>query len=316
VFRAAADRPPPGVERGTEFADLRFAPDAAALEDAIAEAEVLFMYQAPREALVEAFPKASTLRWIQTGSAGVDGLLFPELVASDVIVTNARGVFDDAIAEWALGMMLAFATGIVRSVRDSVEHRWDSDRRTERLAGTRLVVVGPGPIGHAAARLARAAGMGVEAVGTRDRDDPILGRVHGPAAFHEALARADYVLNALPLAPGTRHRFDAGAFAAMKPSARFLNVGRGKTVDERALIEALDAGRLAGAGLDVFETEPLPPESPLWSMPNVVISPHICGDYEGWEAVVVDVFVDNLARYAAGEPLHNLVDKERGHGAG
>jgi phosphoglycerate dehydrogenase-like enzyme len=152
-------------------------------------------------------------------------------------------------------------------------------------------------------------------VGTRDRDDPDLGRVHGPEGFHRALSRADYVLDALPLAPGTRHRFDADAFAAMKPSARFLNVGRGKTVDEPALIEALRSGRLAGAGLDVFETEPLPLESPLWSMPNVVVSPHICGDYVGWEAVVVDVFVDNLARYAKGEPLRNRVDKARGHGA-
>jgi phosphoglycerate dehydrogenase-like enzyme len=314
VFRADPAAPPPGIERATELAEITFAPDPDALGERIADAEVLFFYRATRAPLLDAFPKASSLRWIQTASAGVDGLLFPDLVASDVTVTNARGVFDDSIAEWTLGVMLAFATGIVTSVRDQGDRRWNDDRRTQRLAGARLLVVGPGPIGRATARLARASGMEVEAVGTNEREDPDIGHVHGPDGFHAALARADFVLDSLPLTEQTRHRFDAAAFASMRPSARFLNVGRGATVDEAALIDALREGRIAGAGLDVFEREPLPTESPLWAMPNVVVSPHICGDYEGWERVVVNVFVDNLARYVAGEPLHNRVDKVRGHG--
>lgn len=316
VFRADADRPPPGIERASELAEFAYAPDPEALTERIGGAEVLYFYRASRDPLVDVFPKASELRWIQTASAGVDGLLFPELVASDVIVTNARGVFDESIGEWALGVMLAFATGIVTSIHDQLDRRWGDDRRTERLAGKRLLVVGPGPIGRATARLARAAGMEVEGVGTRERDDPDIGRVHGPDAFHGALAGADYVLDSLPLTARTRHRFDAAAFASMRPSARFLNVGRGATVDEPALVDALRSRRIAGAALDVFEQEPLPPESPLWSMPNVLVSPHICGDFEGWEIAVVNVFVDNLARYVAGEPLRNIIDKEHGHGAG
>ena len=157
--------------------------------------------------------------------------------------------------------------------------------------------------------------MDVEGVGTHARDDGDIGPIHGPEDFHAALADADYVLDALPLTNPTRHRFDAAAFAAMKPTARFMNVGRGATVDEPALVEALRTGRIAGGALDVFEEEPLPAESTLWSMPNVIVSPHICGDFEGWHAAVVGVFVDNLARYVAGESLRNNVDKVRGHGA-
>jgi len=314
VFRASAADPPPGIEAATELADVAFAADAAELAERLPDADVLFSYRNSRDALAAAFPGARRLRWIQTGSAGVDGLLFPELVGSGVLLTNARGVFDEAIAEWALGSMLAFATGIVRSLADQRDRRWDDGRRTERLAGTRLVVVGPGPIGRATARLARAAGMEVEGVGTRARLDADLGPIAGPEGFLEALGRADVILDALPLTERTRHRFDAEAFAAMRPTARFLNVGRGATVDEAALVRALDEDRIAGAALDVFEVEPLPPESPLWSMPNVIVSPHVCGDFAGWERDVVRLFVHNLARYVRGEPLRNPVDPALGYG--
>ncbi len=316
VFRASDAEPPSGIERASELADITLAPDGDALAERIADAEVLFFFVASKGPVAEAFPKAARLKWIQSASAGMDGLLFPELVDSDVVVTNARGVFDESIAEWALGAMLAFSTGIVRSLADQHRGLWDHERNTERLAGRRLLVVGPGPIGRAIGRLARAGGMQVRAVGTRAREDEVLGRVLGPDAFHTALAEADYVVDALPLTDATRHLFDAEAFAAMGPTARFLNVGRGATVDEPALVEALRSGEIAGAALDVFEQEPLPDDSPLWAMANVIVSPHICGDFEGWESAVVDVFVDNLGRYVRGEPLRNLVDKAAGHGAG
>jgi len=315
VFRTSVEDPPPGIDRASAIANLAFAPDEATLADQIGEAEILFFYRASRGP-VDVFAKASRLRWIQSASAGVDRLLFPELAASDVVVTNARGVFEDAIAEWSLGVMLSFATGIVTTVIDQRDRRWNDQRRTERLGGKRLLVVGPGPIGRAAARLARGIGMQIAAVGTRERDDDLFGRIRGPEGLHAALGEADYVLDTLPATETTKHLFDAEAFASMKPNARFLNVGRGATVDEAALVEALSGGRIAGAALDVFEEEPLPKGSPLWSMPNVIVSPHICGDFEGWERVVVDVFVDNLRRYVRGEPLRNLVDKVRGHGEG
>lgn len=316
VFEASDDDPPPGIERVRALADLDLAPDPETLAELIGEAEVLFFYRAARGPLEEAFARAARLRWIQSASAGVDGLLFPELVASDVVVTNARGIFDEPIAEWTLGVMLSFATGVVTSLADQRERRWNGWRRTERLAGARLLVVGPGPIGRAVARLARGAGMQVSAVGSRDRDDDELGPVRGPGALHDALAAADFVVDALPLTAATRHRFDAAAFAAMKTTARFLNVGRGETVDEPALVEALASGAIAGAALDVFEEEPLPETSPLWAMPNVIVSPHVCGEFEGWESAVMDVLVDNLGRYARGEPLRNVVDKALGYGAG
>src|SRR5262249_19840796 len=153
-------------------------------------------------------------------------------------ITNARGVFDESIAEWTIGAMLAMITGLDRSIVAQTEHRWDDDRGTQRLAGLRLLVLGPGPIGRATARRARDLGMAVAAVGRPPRPDDLFERIGGPEELHEMLADADVVFDALPLTRGTRHYVDAAAFAAMKPTARFLNVGRGGTVDETALIDA------------------------------------------------------------------------------
>jgi phosphoglycerate dehydrogenase-like enzyme len=255
---------------------------------------------------------------VQSASDGVDALMFPELVASEVQVTNARGVFEDAIAEWVIGAMLAFAARILEQRDRQLRGVWDATSR-ERLAGSRLLVVGPGPIGRATAVRARALGLEVEAAGRAPRDDDLFGRIvatDDTEAFHAALGRADHVLDALPLTPATRGLFGEGAFAAMRPDARFYNVGRGDTVDEPALIDALDRGAIAGVGLDVFAEEPLPDGSPLWAMPQVLLSPHMCGDVDGWEADVVAIFVENAARFARGEPLRNRVDKTAGFGIG
>jgi phosphoglycerate dehydrogenase-like enzyme len=316
VFRASPDDPPPGIGDADPVAELRFADDVDALRRAVADADALFMIKAPRGPLEEAWRAARRLRWIQTASDGVDLLLFPALVESGVTITNARGVFDEAIAEWAIGAMLAMATGLDRSIVAQTQHRWDDDRGTERLAGQRLLVLGPGPIGRATARRARDLGMSVAAVGRAPRPDALFERVGGPDDLHAMLADADVVFDALPLTPGTSHYVDAAAFGAMRPTARFLNVGRGGTVDEAALTDALATGRLAGAALDVFEVEPLPEHSPLWSMPNVIVSPHICGDFDGWEAASVAVLLDNLGRFVRGEPLRNLVDAALGFGVG
>jgi phosphoglycerate dehydrogenase-like enzyme len=316
VLGATANEPPPGIETAGTSVDIRYAADGEALRDAIGEAEGLYFWRAKREWLEGAFPAAGRLRWIQTASDGVDGLLFPALVDSDVVVTNARGVFDGPIAEWVIAAILAFTTGLQTSIVDQIRAGWTDGRRRERVAGQHLLVVGPGPIGRATASRARLLGLTVEAVGRSAREDDVLGTVHGPEALHGALGRADHVLDALPLAAGTRQLFDAAAFAAMRPTALFYNVGRGGTVDESALIEALRSGAIGGAGLDVFADEPLLPGSPLWSMPNVIVSPHVSGDLPDWEDLVVDVFVDNTRRFAAGEQLRNRVDVNVGFGVG
>ncbi|HEY2803215.1 MAG TPA: D-2-hydroxyacid dehydrogenase [Actinomycetota bacterium] len=315
IVLGSVDEPPPRIDEARKLAEIRSATGEDELRGALPGADAVFGWEYDPSLLPSVWDAADDLRWIQTASAGVDRLLFPALVESDVVVTNARGVFDEPIAEWALASILAFATELGNSVRDTVAHRWHH-RTTERAEGKRLLVIGPGPIGRAAGRLARGVGMDVEAVGTRARgpEEPFQ-RIHGPESFHEALGAADYVLDAMPLTPRTNHAFDARAFAAMKPSARFLNVGRGGTVDTEALVDALRRGAIAGAALDVFEEEPLTENHPLWSLPNVIVSPHMAGDVADWEERVVEVFLDNLARFADGRTLRNVIDKERGFGA-
>jgi phosphoglycerate dehydrogenase-like enzyme len=316
IAHTVEDGRPPGAEAAEAFVDLRFASDPRSLRAAIPEAEGILLWGAGRTWLEGVWSDAGRLRWIHSPSDGIEWLLFPALAESDVVVTNARGVFDDSIAEWVIGSMLAFAVRVLDHRDAQLRREWREDT-TERLAGSRLLVVGPGPIGRATARRATALGMDVSGAGRTARHDPDVGEVVATsdvAALDDALGRADWVLDALPLTPGTRHFFDADRFAAMRPTARFLNVGRGATVDQEALVAALDRGRIAGAALDVFEVEPVPTESPLWSMPNVLMSPHVAGDFEGWQSATVAVFVDNAARFARGEPLRNPVDKGAGHG--
>jgi phosphoglycerate dehydrogenase-like enzyme len=318
VLGTGADDPPPGIEAAEPHVELRYAPDGDALPRALRGADALFFWRAEGGWLRDAWQHAAGLRWIQSASDGVDALMFPALIASGVEVTNARGVFDEAIAEWVIGAMLAFAARIIDQRDRQLRGVWDGTTR-ERLAGSRLLVVGPGPIGRATAQRALALGVEVEGAGRSAREDDLFGPIvaTGDAeSFRVALGRADHVLDALPLTPATRALFDARVFAAMRPSARFYNVGRGDTVDEPALVDALERGAIAGAGLDVFVEEPLPAGSRLWAMPQVLLSPHMCGDVEGWEAEVVDIFVENAARFALGGPLRNRVDTAAGFGIG
>ena len=318
VLGAGPEDPPPGIEAADADVELRYARDGAALPGALGGADAAFFWRAEGEWLRDAWPSADRLRWVQSASDGVDALMFPELVASEVEVTNARGVFEDAIAEWVIGAMLAFAVRILDQRDRQAKGVWDGTTR-ERLAGSRLLVVGPGPIGRATAVRARALGMEVEAAGRAARRDELFGAVVATddvAAFRAALGRADHVLDAPPLPPAPRALSGAGACAARRPTARNNPGGRGATVDEPALIDAIERGGIAGAGLDVFVEEPLPADSPLWAMPQILLSPHMCGDVEGWETEVVDIFVDNAARFARGEPLRNRVDTSAGFGVG
>ena len=310
---ATSDEPPPGIATIAEAVDLTYGATTEELQEVLPTSDVLFAWRPRRGLLEDAWHRAGDLRWIQSASAGVDGLLFPELVESHVVLTNARGVFDDAIAEWVLGVFALFAKGLVGVVDRQRRGEW-LHRETERLAGKNVLIVGVGPVGRAVARASGAVGMRVRGIGRTARlGDEAFETILGLDELADALPWADFVVDALPGTAETRHAFDADAFAAMNVWARFVNVGRGSTVDEEALADALRDARIAGAALDVFEEEPLPASSPLWSMPNVVVSPHMSGDFAGWRETVVELFVENLERYLTGQPLRGVVDKRRGY---
>ena len=313
VMGATSEEPPPGVATIAEAVDLAYGASTEELREVLPGSDVLFAWRPRRGLLEDAWDRAGDLRWIQSASAGVDGLLFPGLVESHVVLTNARGVFDDAIAEWVVGVIALFAKDVLGVLERQRRGEW-SHRETERLAGRNVLVVGVGPIGRAVARSCGSLGMRVRGVGRTARPgDEAFEAILGLDELADALPWADFVVDALPATSETRHAFGAEAFAAMNPRARFVNFGRGSTVDEQALAEALRQEWIAGAALDVFEEEPLPAESPLWSMPNVIVSPHMSGDFAGWRETVVERFVENLERYLTGRPLLGVVDKRRGY---
>jgi len=313
VMGATAEEPPPGIHAIAGEVDLRYAPDRASLEREIADAEIVYTWWGERDDLEAAWPRAGNLKWLAASNVGINGLLFPALVESDVTLTNARGAADVPIAETVVGFVVAMAKGFRPMFDRQREHVWDL-HVMERLAGRRVLVVGPGPIGRAIARALRdGLGMRAAAVGRTARPgDDVFETIVGADDLHAALADADYVIDSMPLTPQTRGMFDEAAFAAMKRTARFVNVGRGATVMEAALIDALASGGIAGAALDVYEEEPLPAGSPLWDMENVIVCPHMSGDVDGFEADFAAVFYDNLRRYLRGEPLRNVVDKRLG----
>jgi phosphoglycerate dehydrogenase-like enzyme len=302
----------PGIEGAEAHAELRFATTAEELEQHLPGVEVLLGWDFREAGLETAWRNADRLRWIHWAGAGVDAVLFPELIASDVILTNSRGIFDRAMAEYVLGLILAFAKRFPESFGLQAERQW-RHRLNEQVKDRRVLVVGVGSIGREIARLLRAAGLRVEGVGRRARGaDPDFSVIHAREDLHTVLPRADYVVIIVPLTDETRQLIGAAELKAMKSTARLINLARGQVLDEAALVQALARGDIAGAALDVFEVEPLPAESPLWSMDNVIVSPHMSGDFFGYPEAVVQVFVENLRRYRAGESLLNVVDKCRG----
>ncbi|MCF6525999.1 D-2-hydroxyacid dehydrogenase [Streptomyces sp. JJ36] len=287
--------------------------DEKSLADRLPEADVLLVWDFLSDAVREAWPGPGPRpRWVHTPSAGVDRLL-PELADSDVIITNARGVFDQPIAEYVAGLVLAMAKDFHGSWELQRQRRW-RHRETIRVGGSRALVVGSGPIGRKIGRTLQALGVTVDLVGRTERpEDPDFGRVHGTGSLNTLLGTADWVVCVAPLTEESRGMFDAGAFARMKPEARFLNVGRGQHVVEEDLVDALLRHRIAGAALDVFHTEPLPASSRLWDVPGLLVSPHMSGDTVGWRDDLAEQFLDNFDRWYAGKPLRNVVDKRLGY---
>ncbi|WP_223397650.1 D-2-hydroxyacid dehydrogenase [Nocardioides rotundus] len=316
VVLTTADRDrPPYLDELTDRLDLRLT-DADGLADALPGASVLFLWDFFSTAVEGAWPAADALEWIHVAAAGVDSLLFDELRDSEVVVTNARGVFDRPIAEFVLASVLAQAKLLHESRELQRRHEW-RHREPAALAGSTALVVGTGAIAREIARLLTAVGVEVRGAGRRPADDdPDLGRVVSSRELADHVGWADHVINATPLTPQTTGLFDAAVFAAMRPGAHFVNIGRGASVVEADLVEALESGPLAAASLDVFETEPLPENSPLWDAPGLVVSAHMSGDVVGWRDTLARQFADLAERWLAGEPLTNVVDKRLGYVSG
>lgn len=302
--------PPPYLDRLSDRVQVRLT-DAAHLREDLPGARLLFLWDFFSNALAEAWPYADALEWVHVAAAGVDTLLFDGLRDSEVVVTNARGIFDRPIAEFVLGAVLAHAKRFHES-RDLQHQRVWRHRETETITGQHAMIVGTGAIGRETARLLRAVGMEVRGAARTARTDPDFGEVIASTDLAAYVGWADHVLVTAPLTDSTRGLIDADVLAAMKPSAHLVNIGRGPIVDEPALVHALQSGAVAAASLDVFSTEPLPADSPLWTMPQVAVSPHLSGDVVGWRDALAGQFLDNARRFLAGEPLHNVVDKSLG----
>jgi phosphoglycerate dehydrogenase-like enzyme len=280
--------------------------------DLLARADVLFDFD---HGHFEDLPKvAPRVRWVQATSAGIGQLLRRTgLDRTDIVFTTASGVHAVPLAEFAMLAMLYFAKQLPRLHRQQREHRWERFAGRE-LRGRTVAIVGLGKIGMEVARVSRA--LGLRVTGTRRGggvDGAVVDVQRPPRELRELLADADYVVLAVPHTADTEGLIGVAELSAMRRGAVLVNVARGKVVDEQGLIDALRSGQLGGAALDVFAHEPLPPESPLWDMPNVLVSPHSASTADSENAKLADLFCENLRRYLTRRPLLNVFDRERGY---
>ncbi len=290
--------------------------EPAALGSALSDAEVFTGFHFPREH----FAAAPRLRWIHSASAGIEATLFPDLVASDVILTNSAGLHAVSIPEHVLGQMFVLARNFHQALRLQARAEWNRfgvisyGATIGELHGANLAILGAGAIGRNLAQRAAALGMHVRVM-RRDAARPVAGAetVVPPAALHELLAWADWVVCALPLTGETRGIIDAAALRSMRSSAFLINIGRGESVDEDALVQALRIRAIAGAAVDVFSQEPLPADHPFWSLPNLVLTPHVSGYTPRYFEKMLAIFEDNLDRFVHNQPLRNVVDKQLGY---
>ncbi|HUS81886.1 MAG TPA: D-2-hydroxyacid dehydrogenase [Dehalococcoidia bacterium] len=278
----------------------------------MAGAEVLYGLIVSTEQARGILATAPNLRWFQSTSAGVDELIDAGFSERGVAVTTSSGVHATPIAEYALHLMLMFAKQAARSLKAQQERRWDRFTPAE-LKDATVGVVGLGQIGSEVARLAKGFGCRVLAMDRARTDAGPADELLPPSDLQRLLAESDYVVLSVPLSNETRRMIGEAELRAMRPSAVLINVCRGAVVDEEALVRALKEGRIAGAGLDVFEREPLPPESELWGMENVIISPHVSGANIHYFERAAPIFCENLRRYLDGHPLLNLILPERGY---
>jgi phosphoglycerate dehydrogenase-like enzyme len=266
----------------------------------VTDADVIFVGPRSGPELREVWPQAKRVRWVHSLSAGVETILCPELRPSDVVLTNGRGVFAPALAEWAVAAILYFAKNFPRLLRAQRERAWESFN-VERVEGQTVGIVGYGSIGRAVVERCVALGM-----------RPVAFSRH-QGSLEEVLREADYIVVSTPLTNDTRGMIGAAELKAMRRNAVLINVGRGPVVDEAAMITVLKTHRIKGAALDVFEHEPLPPDHPLWTLDNVLISPHGADYTSDSHERAMRCFLDNLARFERGEELMNVVDKNAGY---
>jgi phosphoglycerate dehydrogenase-like enzyme len=258
--------------------------------------------------------QAKNLRWLQAPQAAPPaGYYYPELVAHPLTVTNFREIFNDHIGAHILAFVLAFARGLHVFIPQQLHRVWakpPEDRGVVALPGATALIVGLGGIGAEAARLLAAFGVHVLAVDARRTDKPdYVAELHPADQLDALLPRADFVILTVPHTPATEGFFNAARFLLMKPSAFFINIGRGMTTRLDDLVAALNAGHIAGAALDVYEREPLPAEHPLWGMPNVLLTPHMAGYGPHLNERRYQIIEDNCKAFANGQPLRNVVDK-------
>ena len=280
-----------------------------------AEADAILYAHGQVSLLAGILPLTTRVRWIHSLWTGVESILTPELLAHPAPLTNGRGVFRWPLADWVVGVMLYYAFDFGRVLKQQEEKLWKPFVSTT-LEGRTLGIVGYGAIGSAVAQRVRPFGVKIGALRRRPelfQDDSLIDRSYSPAQLAELMSASDYVLVAAPLTPETRDLIGEEEIAAMKPGGVLINIGRGPVVDEGALIRALQSGAIRGAALDVFATEPLPPEHPFWGMRQVFLSPHTADRVEGFLGPAFDCFLDNLARFIKGNPLINTVDKRAGY---
>lgn len=285
------------------------AADAETARAQIADADAMYGRLTP-----ELFANAAQLRWVQTSGAGLEGYIFPALANSQITLTNMAGIYGDQIADHVMSFVLMFARGMHIYVRHQLKHNWLRDLPFLHMADQTLGIIGFGGIGREVAQRAQAFGMRVMAVDAKTQSKPeYVAELWGTERLGELLSQADFVVLCVPHTPETAKLITRARLEQMKPTAYLINISRGIVVDLADLTSALQAGMIAGAGLDVFEIEPLPTDHPLWDMENVIITPHMASG-TGSPHIAdrrIDLLCDNLRRYRAGEPLRNVVDKRR-----
>jgi phosphoglycerate dehydrogenase-like enzyme len=283
---------------------------------AAAHAEVILNWSGSPSLIRDVFLLSRNLRWVHSRSVGLDRTLFPELVASNVILTTSKGVFSPSLGEFALAAILYFAKDFRRMIRSQMAGLWDQFD-VDVVSGQTVGIVGYGDIGRAVAARVRAMGMKVLAlkrhVSPQADDDPLVDQTYGPERLAEMLPVCDYIVVAAPLNAETRGLIGAAEFAAMKKTAVIINLGRGPVIDENAMVQALALSNIKGAALDVFDQEPLPHGHPFYKLENVLLSPH-CADHTAeWLNDAMRFFIAQFERFRRGEPLLNVVDKKLGY---
>ena len=291
-------------------AEVSVCKDKAQLPEAVRDVDILVVsWRLPAGSVAA----ADSLKWIHSIGAGVDGILTPDVLASKVVVTSSSGIHREPISEHVLGFMLSFVRGFHTFAHQQMKKEWKRFD-LEELAGKTLGIIGLGEIGSEIAIRAKGFGMRVIAVKRNAGEKPShVDELWMPDRLKNLLRESDFVVLSLPLTPETRGFIGESELRAMKKSAYFINISRGKIVQEAKLIQALREGWIAGAGLDVFEEEPLPEKSELWEMPNVIITPHVAGSNPQYTERAMAIFEENLKRFLNGQELANVVDKKIGY---